>query len=98
MPALSIILAALGFWALGMRPMMVTLQGEDSMVFAEAKGEVAYGASFIEYFNNTLYCTGGTTRRIYLHDKEIKVITSAGDFHVAPKSLRLCSISSRSSK
>jgi peptide/nickel transport system permease protein len=38
LPALSIILAALGFWALGMRAMMVTLQGEDSMVFAEAKG------------------------------------------------------------
>jgi peptide/nickel transport system permease protein len=38
LPALSIVLAAVGFWALGMRAMMVTLQGEDSMVFAEAKG------------------------------------------------------------
>jgi peptide/nickel transport system permease protein len=38
LPALSIILAALGFWALGMRAMMVTLQGEDSLLFAEAKG------------------------------------------------------------
>ena len=38
LPALSIILASLGFWALGMRAMMVTMQGEDSMVFAEAKG------------------------------------------------------------
>ena len=38
LPALSIILAALGFWALGMRAMMVTMQGEDSMIFAEAKG------------------------------------------------------------
>jgi peptide/nickel transport system permease protein len=38
LPALSIILASLGFWALGMRAMMVTLQGEDSMLFAEAKG------------------------------------------------------------
>jgi len=38
LPALSIILAALGFWALGMRAMMVTVQGEDSMIFAEAKG------------------------------------------------------------
>jgi peptide/nickel transport system permease protein len=38
LPALSIILASLGFWALGMRAMMVTLQGEDSMIFAEAKG------------------------------------------------------------
>jgi peptide/nickel transport system permease protein len=38
LPALSIILAAIGFWALGMRAMMVTMEGEDSMVFAEAKG------------------------------------------------------------
>jgi len=38
LPALSIVLAALGFWALGMRAMMVTVQGEDSMIFAEAKG------------------------------------------------------------
>lgn len=38
LPALSIVLAAIGFWALGMRAMMVTVQGEDSMLFAEAKG------------------------------------------------------------
>jgi peptide/nickel transport system permease protein len=38
LPALSIILAAIGFWALGMRAMMVTTQGEDYMIFAEAKG------------------------------------------------------------
>ncbi len=38
LPALSIILAAVGFWALGMRGMMVTTEGEDYMVMAEAKG------------------------------------------------------------
>jgi peptide/nickel transport system permease protein len=38
LPALSIILAAIGFWALGMRAMMVTTQGEDFVTFAEAKG------------------------------------------------------------
>jgi peptide/nickel transport system permease protein len=38
LPALSIILAASGFWALAMRGMMVTTQGEDFMVLAEAKG------------------------------------------------------------
>jgi peptide/nickel transport system permease protein len=38
LPALSIILASIGFWALGMRAMMVTTQGEDYMTFAEAKG------------------------------------------------------------
>ncbi len=38
LPALSIILAAIGFWALGMRAMMITTEGEDYMLFAEAKG------------------------------------------------------------
>ena len=38
LPALSIVLADLGFWALGMRGMMVTVQGEDYMTLAEAKG------------------------------------------------------------
>jgi peptide/nickel transport system permease protein len=38
LPALSIILASMGFWALGMRAMMVTVQGEDYVTLAEAKG------------------------------------------------------------
>jgi peptide/nickel transport system permease protein len=38
LPALSIILASLGFWALGMRAMMVSIAGEDYMLFADAKG------------------------------------------------------------
>jgi peptide/nickel transport system permease protein len=38
LPALAIILGSIGAWALGMRAMMVTTQGEDYMVFAEAKG------------------------------------------------------------
>ncbi len=38
LPALSIVLANAGFWALGMRGMMVTTQGEDYMLLAEAKG------------------------------------------------------------
>jgi peptide/nickel transport system permease protein len=38
LPALSMILAGLGMWALGMRGMMVTVQGEDYMTMAEAKG------------------------------------------------------------
>jgi peptide/nickel transport system permease protein len=38
LPAMSIVLAATGFWALGMRGMMVTTQGEDFMVMADAKG------------------------------------------------------------
>ncbi len=38
LPALAIVLASMGFWALGMRGMMVTTDGEDYMVLAEAKG------------------------------------------------------------
>ncbi|MBV8719800.1 MAG: ABC transporter permease [Chloroflexi bacterium] len=38
LPALSIVLAGMGFWGLGMRGMMVTTEGEDYMLFAEAKG------------------------------------------------------------
>jgi len=38
LPALSIILSALGSWALGMRGMMVTTLGEDYIALAEAKG------------------------------------------------------------
>lgn len=38
LPALSIILASMGFWALGMRSMMITMQGEDYMLQSEAKG------------------------------------------------------------
>ncbi len=38
LPALSIILAALGSWAIGIRGMMVTTNGEDYMTFAESRG------------------------------------------------------------
>ncbi len=38
LPSLSIILAAIGGWALSMRAMTVTTEGEDYMGFAEAKG------------------------------------------------------------
>lgn len=38
LPALSIVLASLGTWALGMRGMMVSGLGEDYITFAEAKG------------------------------------------------------------
>ena len=38
LPACSILIASIGVWALSMRGMMVTVQGEDYMVFAEALG------------------------------------------------------------
>jgi peptide/nickel transport system permease protein len=38
LPAFSIVISAIGFWALGMRGMMVTVQGEGYMFLAEANG------------------------------------------------------------
>ncbi len=38
LPAVAILLSSMGFWALGMRGMMVTAEGEDYMIFAEASG------------------------------------------------------------
>ena len=48
LPALSIVLADMGFWALGMRAMMVTVRGEDFMTLAEAKG-LEPGRIFLRY-------------------------------------------------
>ncbi len=48
LPAFSIILASIGFWALGMRGMMVTNRGADYMVQAEAKG-LKGGRIFLRY-------------------------------------------------
>ncbi len=38
LPAFSIVLSAMGSWALSMRGMMITVQGEDYIAMAEAKG------------------------------------------------------------
>ncbi|MCC6169502.1 MAG: ABC transporter permease [Caldilineaceae bacterium] len=38
LPALSILLVGLGFWAMGMRAMMVMTQGEDYVIYADAMG------------------------------------------------------------
>lgn len=38
LPAFSIVLTTMGFWALGMRGMMITIDGQDYMILAEAKG------------------------------------------------------------
>ena len=38
LPALAIVLTSMGFWALGMRGMMITTDGEDYLILAQAKG------------------------------------------------------------
>jgi peptide/nickel transport system permease protein len=49
LPALSLILASLGGWALGMRGMGITIQGEDYVNFAEHKG-LAPRTIFKDYY------------------------------------------------
>lgn len=54
LPALSIILVSVGGWALTMRAMIVTVQGEDFITFADAKGLKA-GTIFLRYaIRNTM--------------------------------------------
>jgi len=48
LPAASIVLVAIGGWALGMRAMMVTTQGEDYTIFADAKGLLPF-TIFLHY-------------------------------------------------
>ena len=38
LPAMAIVVTSMGFWALGMRGMMITTDGEDFMILADAKG------------------------------------------------------------
>jgi peptide/nickel transport system permease protein len=38
LPSISIVLGAIGFWAIGMRALMVGVLGEDYIVYAESKG------------------------------------------------------------
>ena len=38
LPGLSIVLGAIGFWALGMRALMIGVLGEDQITYAESKG------------------------------------------------------------
>ncbi|GFE64963.1 ABC transporter permease [Litoreibacter roseus] len=38
LPAMAIVIVTFGFWALGMRGLMITVQGEDYVKLAEAKG------------------------------------------------------------
>ena len=48
LPAASIMLASIGVWALSMRGMMVTVQGEDYMTFADALG-LSNRRRFLQY-------------------------------------------------
>jgi peptide/nickel transport system permease protein len=51
---MSIVTAAVGFWTLAMRGMMVTTMGEDYMILAEAKGLPARRVFFWYAMRNAL--------------------------------------------
>lgn len=48
LPVTAVVLVRMGFWALGMRGMMITTDGEDYMILAEAKG-LSPGRIFARY-------------------------------------------------
>jgi len=54
LPALSLILSTVGFWALGMRGMGVTVQGEDYVTFAEHKGLSLRRIFYAYYVRNAI--------------------------------------------
>ncbi len=54
LPAFSIVIAAIGFWALGMRAMMTTVIGQDFILFAEAKGLSPWRIFYNYGFRNAL--------------------------------------------
>jgi peptide/nickel transport system permease protein len=64
LPALSIVLASIGTWAIGMRGMMVTVEGEDYMTFAEAKG-LKSGRLFFHYGMRTAILPQVTALALY---------------------------------
>jgi peptide/nickel transport system permease protein len=54
LPALTLILAYVGFWALSMRGMGVTVQGEDYVLFAEHKGLKERRIFYAYYVRNAI--------------------------------------------
>jgi peptide/nickel transport system permease protein len=54
LPAFALILAFVGYWALGMRGMGVTVQGEDYVLFAEHKGLKPNRIFYAYYVRNAI--------------------------------------------
>jgi peptide/nickel transport system permease protein len=54
LPALTLVLAYIGFWALSMRGMGITVQGEDYVLFAEHKGLKEQRIFYAYYVRNAI--------------------------------------------
>jgi peptide/nickel transport system permease protein len=54
LPALTLVLAYIGFWALSMRGMGITVQGEDYVLFAEHKGLQEKRIFYAYYVRNAI--------------------------------------------
>lgn len=65
LPALSIVLASVAFWGLGMRGMMVSIQGEDFMTLAHAKG-LSKSRIFFSYAMRNAFLPQATTLALSL--------------------------------
>jgi peptide/nickel transport system permease protein len=65
LPALSIVLAFVGFWMLGMRSMMVQVLGSDYLQLAEAKG-LPEGRIFLRYGMRNAILPQVTSLAIYM--------------------------------
>ena len=54
LPALAIVFTSMGFWGLGMRGMMITTDGEDYMILAQAKGLRAFRIFWLYGIRNAI--------------------------------------------
>jgi peptide/nickel transport system permease protein len=54
LPAIAIVVTSMGFWALGMRGMMITNDGEDYMILAEAKGLSPFRVFWVYGIRNSI--------------------------------------------
>ena len=94
LPALSIIIASIGTWAIGMRGMMVTVEGEDYMTFAEAKG-LKPGRLFFSYGMRTAILPQVTALALYFGQIVTGAVWSRSSSPIRA-SVRCCSIRSSS--
>ena len=90
LPSLAIILGQLGGWALGMRAMMVTTQGEDYVTFAEAKG-LKDGTIFVHYGIRNAMLPQATALALIARSTDIRRRAGRDRVRLSRASARCCS-------
>ena len=94
LPALSIVLGAIGFWALGMRALMIGVLGEDYITYAESKG-LKPRRIFLRYGLRNALAAAGHRARARPRDRRLGRGPGRGDLQL-PGS-RWAAVRSRSS-